>query len=159
MIRPVRRDDLPTLATLQSYLSSPSPDLLDAVPAVGTCLVAVDDREAERPIGYLLAVDGEDTHLAELVVHPEHRREGHGRELLSAFLAEQDSGTRVTLAVAVDNEPARSLYESVGFEPIGYNEGFYESDGEGDGEEGADDRKESADSDRSSDAVIYAYDV
>lgn len=152
MIRPVRRDDLPTLATLQSHLASPSPDLLDAAPAVGTCLVAVDDRETEQPIGYLLAVEGENTHLAELVVHPERRREGRGQALLSAFLAEQDSGTRVTLAVAVGNDPARSLYESVGFEPVGYNEDFYETDGEGGGDG-------IADSSRSSDAVIYAYEV
>jgi ribosomal protein S18 acetylase RimI-like enzyme len=48
----------------------------------------------------------------------------------------------VTLAVAADNAPARSLYESVGFEPVDRRPDFYASvDGTAD------------------EAVIYAYDV
>ena len=170
MIRPARRDDRPALASLQSHLAAPSPALLDAVPAVGICLVAVD--EADQPVGYLLAVDGEDTHLAELVVHPAHRREGHGRALLSALLGGLESGTRVSLAVAVDNDPARALYESAGFVPVGYRSGFYASDGDAGGESGDDaggavdcdadtaSGGERSDADgRSSDAVIYACEV
>ena len=153
MIRPAIADDAPAIAALQSYLDAPSPGLLAAAGALGTCLVAVADdpdprgprsagTDAGDPIGYALAVGDGDAHLAELVVHPDRRREGYGRGLVTAVLDRQPPGTRVTLAVAADNAPARSLYESVGFEPIDRRPDFYASvDGATDG------------------AVIYAYGV
>lgn len=95
-----------------------------------------------RPVGYVLVIGEGDAHLAELVVHPDHRRRGHGRALVEAVIDRQAPGTRVTLAVAADNDPARSLYESVGFEPIDRRPGFYES------VDGCPDE-----------AVVYAYDV
>jgi ribosomal-protein-alanine N-acetyltransferase len=61
---------------------------------------------------------------------------------VTAVLDRQPPGTRVTLAVAADNAPARSLYESVGFEPIDRRPDFYGS------VDGATDW-----------AVIYAYDA
>lgn len=155
MIRPARADDAAAVAALQSYLDAPSPRLLAAVGALGTCLVAVaagDERDragpaatpntAGGPVGYVLVIGEGDTHLAELVVHPDHRREGHGRALVDAVIDGQAPGTRVTLAVAADNDPARSLYESAGFEPVDRRPEFYESiDG------------------CSDEAVVYAYDV
>nr|WP_305882815.1 GNAT family N-acetyltransferase [Halobellus rarus] len=96
----------------------------------------------DTPVGYVLLIGGDDVHLAELVVHPAHRREGRGRALLRAAIDRQEPGTRVTLAVAADNGPARSLYESVGFRRIDYRASFYEEGVEG-----------------SRDAVVYAYDV
>jgi ribosomal-protein-alanine N-acetyltransferase len=154
VIRPARADDAAAVAALQSYLDAPSPRLLAAVGALGTCLVAVgggDERNQAGPatappvgdpVGYVLVIGEGDTHLAELVVHPDHRREGHGRALVDAVVADQAPGTRVTLAVAADNGPARSLYESAGFEPIDRRPEFYESiDGCPD------------------EAVVYAYDV
>ena len=153
MIRPVRADDAAEIAALQSYLAGPSPRLLATAGALGTCLVAVGGADARadptgppdadgRPVGYALVIGDGDTHLAELVVHPDHRREGHGRALVDAVVARQAPGTRVTLAVAADNDPARSLYDSAGFAPIDRRPAFYESvDG------------------CSDEAVVYAYDV
>jgi ribosomal-protein-alanine N-acetyltransferase len=155
VIRPATADDAPAIAALQSYLDAPSPRLLAAAGALGTCLVAVADDPDPRgpgsagidtggsdPVGYALAIGDGDAHLAELVVHPDRRREGYGRGLVTAVLDRQPPGTRVTLAVAADNAPARSLYESVGFEPIDRRPDFYGSvDGATDG------------------AVIYAYDA
>ena len=140
MIRPARPSDAPVLAKLQSYLDAPAPELLASFAAVGTCLVAVEESDY-RPVGYLLVIDGEDAHLAELVVHPEHRREGHARALLEAAIERSAPGARVTLVVAADNDPARSLYESLGFREIEYRPEFYEENGD------------------STDAVVYAYDV
>lgn len=140
MIRPVRADERSALATLQSYLDAPVPELLASVGTVGSCLVSVDD--ADRPVGYVLAVGGGDTHLAELVVHPDYRREGRARALLRAVIDRAEPGTRVTLVVAVDNDPARSLYESVGFNTVERRPGFYADD------PGASD-----------DAVVYAYEI
>jgi len=145
VIRPARADDAAAVAGLQSYLDAPSPRLLLATDAVGTCLVAVDGAGApddDRPVGYALVVGEGDTHLAELVVHPDRRREGYGRALLDAVLGRQAPGTRVTLAVAADNDPARSLYESAGFRAVDRRPDFYES------VDGCTDE-----------AVVYAYDV
>ncbi|MDQ2056015.1 N-acetyltransferase [Halobellus sp. H-GB7] len=141
MIRPARPSDAQALATLQSYLDAPAPELLASFAAVGTCLVAVDESD-DRPVGYLLVIDGEDAHIAELVVHPEHRREGHARALLEAAIGRSAPGTRVTLVVAADNDPARSLYESLGFREIEHRPEFY-----------------GAENGEATDAVVYAYDV
>jgi ribosomal-protein-alanine N-acetyltransferase len=146
VIRDAKPTDAPALASLQSYLDAPSPRLLASFASLGTCLVSVDDAPTgseELPVGYVLLIGGDDVHLAELVVHPAHRREGRGRALLRAAIDRQESGTRVTLAVAADNDPARSLYESVGFRRIDYRAGFYDA--------------ESVEGSR--DAVVYAYDA
>jgi len=177
MIRPARSSDLDSLAELQSYLPAPAPELLAAVPRLGTCLVSVErDGSTDRPVGYALVVG--EAHLAELVVHPAHRREGRARALLSAVIAEQEPGTRVTLTVAVDNDPARSLYESVGFEAIGRQPEFFKiesterdaaesqtdasdvAEGKTDANNAAEGKADASDStDRTVDAVVYAYDV
>nr|WP_221625723.1 N-acetyltransferase [Halobellus ruber] len=131
---------------MQTLLDAPSPRLLAAAEAVGTCLVAVDGDDAagngDHPVGYALVIGEGDTHLAELVVHPDYRREGHGRALVDAVVDRQAPGTRVTLAVAADNDPARSLYESADFRPLDRRPQFYES------VEGCADE-----------AVVYAHDV
>ena len=148
MIRPVCTADAATLAALQSHLAAPSPRLLATYAAVGTCLVSVGDAggvapaPGTSPVGYVLAVGDADAYVAELVVHPDHRREGRGRALLRAVVARRDPGARVTLTVAADNDPARSLYESVGFRAVDRRSGFYGSvPGVAD------------------DALVYAYDI
>lgn len=57
-------------------------------------------------------------HVAQLVVSPDHARQGIGRRLLDAACAAAASDGRryVTLLVAEDNHPARALYSSTGFE-------------------------------------------
>ncbi|RDI72345.1 GNAT family N-acetyltransferase [Halopelagius longus] len=128
-VRPARPSDRAALSRLQSHLPEPSPSLLAAGNEVGTLLVSTDgDGPADRPVGYLLAVDSADGgHVAELVVAPAHRREGRASELLTAYLRERPAGTRVTLTVAPDNEAARSLYEAHGFEVAGRRRDFFES--------------------------------
>lgn len=140
MIRPARPADASAIAALQSHLDAPSPELLASFAAVGACLVAVE-RPGGEPVGYAITVGEGDVHLAELVVDPDHRRRGHGRTLVDGVVARCDPGTRVTLLVAVDNDPARSLYESIGFQPVAYRPCFYERGGAW------------------ADALVYAYDV
>jgi ribosomal-protein-alanine N-acetyltransferase len=131
VIRRARPLDSPTLSRLQSHLREPSPGLLDAAVAEdegealgpATVLVATPDEDAESPVGYLLAVPGDGTtYVAELVVDPEHRREGVARALLSACAAAAD---RLTVTVAPDNEAARSLYRRCGFEEEGRLPDFF----------------------------------
>ncbi|WP_336024253.1 GNAT family N-acetyltransferase [Halobellus salinisoli] len=142
MIRPAHSADLDALTELQSYLAAPAPELLASVPALGTCLVSVaGGGRTDRPVGYVLVIG--DAHIAEVAIHPAYRREGRARALLRAVIADREPGARLTLTVAVDNDAARSLYESVGFEEIGRQSGFYEIEG----------------GERAVDAVVYAYDV
>jgi ribosomal-protein-alanine N-acetyltransferase len=135
VIRPATPADRPTLVRLQSRLPEPSPGLLDGAlddsaltPA--TALVSVDGDD--DPVGYLLAVPGDGTvYVAELVVAPDHRREGRARALLSACADRaSDANPSLTVTVAPDNESARALYEACGFEKVRRLPEFFE-DGPG----------------------------
>jgi|GEM_PF-166299 len=127
-IRPARPSDASALRRLQSYLAEPSPVLLSAAieeldSPPPTCSfqlrvsvadrIAADSTPDEQPVGYVLAVSGETTHLVELAVGPDYRREGRARALCSAVLA--SATPPVTVHVAADNTAARTLYESMGF--------------------------------------------
>lgn len=130
-VRRARPDDAGTVERLQGHLRDPSPDLLAYGLAMGDVLVSIAEPEPKetdgvepagegggRPVGYLLPVHGPDAlHLGELAVAPDHRRQGRARGLLETAIA---AGTGpVTLLVAPENEAARSLYETLGFEVAG----------------------------------------
>jgi ribosomal-protein-alanine N-acetyltransferase len=136
-VRHALPDDESRLRDLQGHLDEGAPALLDAALSgtFGECLVAVGDPDSNsrRPVGYLLAVDGDggvpsshvapddalggetSIHVAELVVAPEARRQGHASALLATLLARHPEAT-LTLTVAPDNDAARALYERFGFE-------------------------------------------
>lgn len=58
--------------------------------------------------------------LGGVYVEPDARGRGWGRELLGAALRSAEStGATVALYVREDRSPARALYESVGFRPVG----------------------------------------
>jgi ribosomal-protein-alanine N-acetyltransferase len=119
-VRPLERGDLPACRRLQRYLPEPSPRLLDPpVVADGHVSVAAGD-----PVGYVLAVGRAERHVAELVVAPTHRREGRGRALVERAL---DGSEAATVAVAPDNDAARGLYESLGFECRERRENYFAS--------------------------------
>lgn len=123
MIRPPRPAETPTLQALQALLPESAPTLLSAAVAnptsssVGDTVVLRVSVANETPVGYVLAVTGSETHLAELVVAPSHRREGRGRLLVETII--ESFPTPVTVHVAVDNQPARALYDAVGFREVG----------------------------------------
>ena len=59
---------------------------------------------------------------------PAHRRAGLGRLLFDEFLAEAQrlGAADVWLEVAVDNEAARAMYESYGFEQVRMRPRYYQ---------------------------------
>ncbi|WP_280586687.1 N-acetyltransferase [Halorubrum sp. Boch-26] len=112
-VRDARPADAARIRELQAFLRQPNPDLLEYGLAVGSALVSVADG---RTVGYLLPVDAPNrpgVHLAELVVDPDHRREGRASGLLSAVIADADGP--VTLQAHPDNEGALALYDGLGF--------------------------------------------
>ncbi len=84
-------------------------------------------------VGYIIALKVYDeVHILNLAVHPEHRRKGIGRGLLSECLRHfSNSGIRsAILEVRVQNKNAITLYEKAGFRPIGLRRKYYSDTGE-----------------------------
>ncbi|GIF72933.1 ribosomal protein S18-alanine N-acetyltransferase [Asanoa siamensis] len=90
-------------------------------------LVAED--EDGRVLGYGgLAVNADEAWIQNIAVRRDAQRQGIGRRMLEALLAEAERqrARAVLLEVAVDNAPAQKLYATYGFEPIGVRRGYYQ---------------------------------
>jgi ribosomal-protein-alanine N-acetyltransferase len=90
-------------------------------------LVAVD---GDRLLGYAgLAVSPpQEAWVQNIAVRRDAQRQGIGRSLLEALLAEAERNQvrKVLLEVAVDNAAAQKLYAQYGFEPVGLRRGYYQ---------------------------------
>lgn len=148
-VRPARPAEFDAIERLQALLAEPSPSLLAAAfdersttsvesvesvdensqtaesPTGRTFRLFVSPDETDAPVGYLLAIEGTETHVAELAVDPQHRREGRARVLLAATI--DASEPPLTVNVAADNAAARALYRSVGFTEESRSAGRFES--------------------------------
>lgn len=97
---------------------------------VARCLVA---RWGRRLVGYLCFWEiGHEVHVTNLAAHPDLRRRGVARALLSAVL-DDAKGRAVSLAfleVRPTNVEALGLYERFGFRVIGRRKGYYFDTGE-----------------------------
>ncbi len=96
----------------------------------------VAENESDGIVGYVVADTVDERgfgggHIKDIAVSPERTREGIGRMLLSHGLYALATANvdRVKLEVRRSNRPARSLYESFGFEPHHVRSGYYD-DGE-----------------------------
>ena len=65
--------------------------------------------------------------VANVATHPDYRRRGLGRQIVSALLAEAAPRglERIYLEVRVSNEAAWRLYEEMGFLRVGTRKNFY----------------------------------
>jgi len=94
------------------------------------CWVA---RIAGELVGYLCLWEvGSELHITNLAVHPEWRRRGIARTLLSTILedARRRRLSSAFLEVRPTNLEARGLYEGFGFHVIGRRKGYYFDTGE-----------------------------
>lgn len=97
---------------------------------VARCYVV---REDGRLIGYICLWEvADEVHITNVAVHPDLRRRGVGRSLLSAVLddARQRKLRLVALEVRPSNVEALGLYESFGFRVVGRRRGYYYDTGE-----------------------------
>lgn len=87
-------------------------------------------RDGAKVVGYagLAAVDMDEAEVRTIGVDPAHQGRGLGRQLLDDLL-DAAGGARVMLEVRTDNEPARTLYESVGFTTLGIRRHYYQPSG------------------------------
>ncbi len=84
--------------------------------------------EGERLAGYVGSQTVlEETDMMNIAVHPDFRRQGVGEALVNALVAAlKDRGSRqLTLEVRASNEPAKTLYEKLGFQQIGLRKNYY----------------------------------
>ena len=94
--------------------------------AAARCRVALCDG---RIAGFLVAWRVlDETQVAELGVHPDFRRRGLGRLLVSEAMEEARSrgSSAERLEVREGNAAARRLYESMGFVSVGRRPKYYE---------------------------------
>lgn len=81
-----------------------------------------------RVLGYIgsQAVMGE-ADMMNVAVHPDHRRQGIAEALVTALMqALRDAdATALTLEVRISNEPAKTMYEKLGFQQIGCRKNYY----------------------------------
>ena len=98
-------------------------------------LVAEESREhasgranSPLPRGFLIARHlAPEWELENIVVAPDARRMGIGRQLLEALLAaaRETRSQAVTLEVRESNTPARALYDNFEFKPVGRRKSYY----------------------------------
>jgi len=98
-------------------------EFTDLLSATGCILVTRDEGFA---LGRAIAGEAE---LLTIAVHPDHRRKGIARDVLSEFLtkAAEQGAQNVFLEVAQPNHAAQALYQAAGFERIGQRKVYYKT--------------------------------
>ena len=88
-------------------------------------LVALD---GERVAGYVgsQSVMGE-SDMMNVAVHPDYRRQGIAEQLCLSLVEalREKSNHCLTLEVRASNEPAKALYEKLGFQQVGLRKNYY----------------------------------
>jgi ribosomal-protein-alanine N-acetyltransferase len=84
-------------------------------------------------VGYIVAwVMRDEVHILNLAIMPEHQRKGYAKRLLVHMIdvARKARCRLVTLEVRVSNTPAKLLYHSMGFAPVGIRRRYYHDNNE-----------------------------
>ena len=128
-IQPLDLDDVSAIEAIeQTEMQAPWSRMMfvsEIVKTTSICLGAFVDN---RLVGYVIVSRYVDAwHVMNLVVVPEHRREGIATRLLGSLfeLAGDDDRRGFTLEVRVSNAAAIQLYESLGFASQGIRRGYY----------------------------------
>ena len=91
------------------------------------CLGLID-LETQKLLGLCSAwLIKDELHITSIAVHPIHQRKGLGKFLLSDLIKRSSSlrTNQIHLEVKDTNKPAKALYKSMGFKPVGNRSNFY----------------------------------
>lgn len=94
------------------------------------CMVLCDDELVVGYAVYRIVLD--ETHLLNIAVDPERRKAGLGRMLMNHLLAhsQEEAASIIWLEVRPSNRPARTMYESFGFQQVDVRRCYYTDSGE-----------------------------
>lgn len=133
---PAHLDDLPELLRTETASFSQPWSKADFLAELGksppSIYVARKDRESPV-IGYICFWEvADEIQMLNLAVHPEYRRQGVGRTLLTFLLkqAGEKKATKVFLEVRPSNLAALTLYRSLGFKFLYRRPNYYYPEGE-----------------------------
>jgi ribosomal-protein-alanine N-acetyltransferase len=135
LIRRMTLDDLPTVVALdQLSFSLPWPErsfrFEVADNAASRCWVAeVDGRVVAMLVGWLLV---DEIHIATIATHPDYRRQGIGRKLLSYALSRalEEGAQSSFLEVREGNLAAQEMYRQFGYQATGRRKRYYRDNDE-----------------------------
>ena len=88
------------------------------------CTVAVEDDTIVGFLAFEQVLD--EGSIVEVAVHPDHRRGGIARNLITSAINNAEGLHTVFLEVRESNTPAVKLYESLGFTQIAVRKGYYD---------------------------------
>jgi ribosomal-protein-alanine N-acetyltransferase len=136
IIRRMTVEDVPVVAQLDRMsfsLSWPEHTFYYEVKdnTAARCFVA--ETEDKQIVGMVVSwVILDELHIATLAVHPDYRRQGIGRRILTEALQDGvQAGTRYALLeVRAGNEAAQNLYREFGFKTVGLRSKYYKDNGE-----------------------------
>ncbi len=120
--------DLPALAELDRLCNSHPWTEQDFRQALQQGYLGLLARESERIVGFAVArLLLDEAELLLIGTHPEARRQGVGRLLLSECLLRlKASGAQcLHLEVRVSNVGAQAFYRALGFQDVGRRRGYY----------------------------------
>lgn len=88
-------------------------------------LVALEDGGVVGYVGSQTVMD--ETDMMNVAVHPDHRRKGIGQQLIDELVRrlEKQGSVSLTLEVRASNEPAKQMYEKLGFAIAGRRPNYY----------------------------------
>lgn len=98
--------------------------------------LSADDRsyvvaEDDEVVGFGgVMVVGDEAHITNLLVSPDHRRKGIARRLMARLVRDAVAmgACHLTLEVRTGNEAARRLYHRFGLAPVGVRPGYYQGE-------------------------------
>lgn len=138
-IAPMRREDLEEVLAIEQHAfrsSWPRQIFLEELAREWAYLDVLRERDGGGPgrivayCNYWLVRD--EVHLLNIATHPDHRRRGHGRQLMTHMVefARRHRCRYITLEVRRSNGAAIDLYQQFAFQPVGVRPRYYADDQE-----------------------------
>jgi ribosomal-protein-alanine N-acetyltransferase len=135
LIRKMMLEDIPAVVELDRIsFSLPWPERsfrfeIADNPAARCWVVEVDGRVVGMLVGWMLV---DEIHIATIATHPDFRRQGIGRKLLSHALrrAMEEGAQSSFLEVRESNLAAQEMYRQFGYEPTGRRKRYYKDNDE-----------------------------